>query len=73
MMRSIRFMSQLDFNLESETEKAIEDNAHLLEKIAIERIHVEWIKTLLGQRPQLGVQKIYFNGTVSVLPRLCQL
>lgn len=41
MMRSIRFMSQLDFNLESETEKAIEDNAHLLEKIAIERIHVE--------------------------------
>lgn len=68
MMRSIRFMSQLDFNLESETEKAIEDNAHLLEKIAIERIHVEWIKTLLGQRPQLGVQKFISTGLYQYCP-----
>lgn len=63
-------MSQLDFNLESETEKAIEDNAHLLEKIAIERIHVEWIKTLLGQRPQLGVQKFISTDCISIAQTL---
>lgn len=68
MMRSIRFMSQLNFNLEAETEKAIKDNAHLLEKIAVERIHVEWIKTLLGQRPQLGIQKFVTTGLYQYCP-----
>lgn len=68
MMRSIRFMSQLNFDLEAETEKAIQDNAHLLEKIAVERIHVEWIKTLLGQRPQLGIQKFVTTGLYQYCP-----
>ena len=56
MMRSIRFMSQLDFKIEKNTEKAIQDNAPLLEKIAVERIHVEWIKLLLGRNPQNAIK-----------------
>lgn len=68
MMRSIRFMSQLDFQMEEKTEAAIHDNAHLLDKIAVERIHVEWIKTLLGKRPQLGIQKFVSTGLYQYCP-----
>lgn len=68
MMRSIRFMSQLDFQMEEKTEAAIRDNAYLLSKIAVERIHVEWIKTLLGQQPQLGIQKFVSTGLYQYCP-----
>lgn len=68
MMRSIRFMSQLNFQMEKKTEVAIHDNAYLLSKIAVERIHVEWIKTLLGQQPQLGIQKFVSTGLYQYCP-----
>lgn len=56
MMRSIRFMSQLDFKLEKNTKQAIKDNASLLSKIAVERIRVELIKMFLGKNPNAGVE-----------------
>lgn len=56
MMRAVRFASQLDFVIETKTLQAIQQNAHLLEKIAVERIHVEWIKLLLGKRPTRGLE-----------------
>lgn len=49
MMRTIRFASQLDFKIEEKTFRALGENAALLEKIAVERIHVEWIKLLMGK------------------------
>ncbi|WP_035053076.1 CCA tRNA nucleotidyltransferase [Carnobacterium pleistocenium] len=48
MMRGVRLVSQLDFDMDSETERAIRMNHALLEKIAIERIQVEFTKLLLG-------------------------
>lgn len=68
MMRSIRFMSQLDFSMETNTQQAIADNAHLLSKIAIERIHVEWIKLLLGKSPQNGIRKFVETGLYKYCP-----
>ena len=56
MMRAVRFGSQLDFKVELDTFNAIKKNSHLLEKIAIERIHVEWVKLLLGKNPKQGLQ-----------------
>lgn len=56
MMRAVRFASQLDFSIEVNTLQAIQQNAHLLEKIAVERIHVEWIKLLLGKQPKCGLE-----------------
>lgn len=57
MMRAVRFGSQLDFKVELDTFNAIKKNSHLLEKIAIERIHVEWVKLLLGKNPKQGLQE----------------
>lgn len=57
MMRAVRFGSQLDFKMDNETFIAIKKNAHLLAKIAIERIHVEWVKLLLGKNPKQGIKE----------------
>ena len=43
MMRTVRFASKLDFAIDPTTEKAIAENAPLLAKIAVERIHEEWV------------------------------
>lgn len=56
MMRAVRFQSKLDFKIETNTEKGIVDNAQLLTKIAVERIHVEFVKLMLGQGFQTGLQ-----------------
>lgn len=56
MMRAVRFQSQLDFSIEPKTEKAISDNSELLEKIAVERIHEEFVKMFLGRAWQKGLR-----------------
>ena len=55
MMRAVRFMSQLQFTLEPETEQAISDNHELLSKISVERIRDEFVK--MGIAP--GSQKAF--------------
>lgn len=57
MMRAVRFVSQLGFTLDNQTRLAIKENAPLLTKIAVERIHVEWIKLMLGKDPQKGLNE----------------
>lgn len=49
MMRGLRFASQLDFTIETNTLAAIEEFHPLLGKISVERIAVEFIKLLLGK------------------------
>ncbi|KRM96333.1 cca-adding enzyme (trna nucleotidyltransferase) [Liquorilactobacillus aquaticus DSM 21051] len=56
MMRAVRFASQLDFTIEKNTLDAIKHNAHLLQNVAVERIHVEWAKLLLGTNPKTGLE-----------------
>lgn len=48
MMRGLRFISQLDFEMEAQTLLAISENSHLLKKISVERIAVEFEKLMLG-------------------------
>ncbi|MFT8393875.1 MAG: CCA tRNA nucleotidyltransferase [Liquorilactobacillus ghanensis] len=55
MMRTVRFASQLSFTIETQTLNAITENAPLLKHIAVERIHEEWQKLLLGSYPQKGL------------------
>ncbi|MCB5950625.1 CCA tRNA nucleotidyltransferase [Enterococcus sp. BWT-B8] len=54
MMRGLRFASQLDFTIETETLKAIYTFHELLSKISVERISVEFSKLLLGNNRQKG-------------------
>lgn len=49
IMRAIRFVSQLDFELSPETKESIKRHAHLLTKISVERVLVEFEKLLTGQ------------------------
>lgn len=48
MMRGLRFISYLGFQMEQETFDAICENHELLEKISVERIFIEFNKLLLG-------------------------
>lgn len=68
MMRAIRFASRLDFTIEMETKKALKKHAPLLKKIAIERIHIEFIKLLLGKNPQIGLRHFVESDLVKYCP-----
>lgn len=52
MLRAVRFCAQLGFVLEAETAAAIGRNAHLTEKVSLERLRVEMEKTLLSEIPE---------------------
>lgn len=46
MMRAVRFVNQLGFQIEKNTFNAIKKNAYLIKKISIERIRDEFIKLI---------------------------
>ena len=52
IMRTLRFASVLDFEIEEETKNAIKITKNLLENISKERISVELIKFLCGNKPK---------------------
>jgi len=56
MMRAIRFSAQLNFDIEENTLKAITHHARLLKKIAVERIHIEFIKMMCGNDRSKGIR-----------------
>ncbi len=70
MMRAVRFAAQLDFEIEKETMKSIAENAHLLDKIAIERIQIEFEKLLTGQWRQKGLEAMLSTGLYKYCPNL---
>lgn len=70
MMRAVRFVSQLDFEMEKETEAAIYTNHPLLEKIAIERIRTEFMKLLLGKGKEAGLKSFINTGLYCYCPGL---
>jgi len=62
MMRAVRFATELDFNIEKETLKAIKGRAILLDKIAKERIRDEFIKIIMSNRPDRGMEVLRETG-----------
>lgn len=68
MMRSLRFLSQLDFTLASATREAIAANNFLLEKIAVERIREEFVKMGLGVASKLAFQEFLGTGLIEYAP-----
>lgn len=70
MMRAVRFVSQLRFNLESDTKQAIKLHNHLLEKIAVERIQIEFEKMLLGEGRPLALKLFIETKLYSFCPLL---
>lgn len=55
VLRAIRISTELGFVIETETASAIQKHAHLLEKIAKERIRDEFIRTIMSDNPMIGL------------------
>ncbi|KXH81998.1 CCA tRNA nucleotidyltransferase [Sporosarcina sp. HYO08] len=61
MLRGIRFVSTLGFEIEAETFNAIAANGHLLRNVSIERVKAEMDKLFMGITPLAALQ--YFEDT----------
>ncbi len=59
MLRVVRFLAQLDFNIEKETENAVKKNVKNLKLIAIERIRDEFVKIIMSDNASKGIIKLY--------------
>lgn len=70
MMRAVRFASQLSFEIEEDTLTGIENNRDLLLKIAVERIHVEFIKMMQGKDLAKGLHSFIQTGLYQYCPAL---
>lgn len=68
MMRAVRFVSQLNFQLDSATEKAIQRTSSLMEKIAVERIAVEIEKMFSGSGLDKAIEHIEYTGLHYAIP-----
>ncbi|HAT55388.1 MAG TPA: CCA tRNA nucleotidyltransferase [Lactobacillus sp.] len=70
MMRAVRFASQLNFDIETKTLAAIKDHAHLLSQIAVERIHDEFVRMMLGTAAHRGLSLMIQTKLADYCPGL---
>ena len=71
MMRAARFVSQLGFHLDEETEWAMTELAPAIEKISAERVNEELCKLLLTDKPRAGIELLVRTGIAGfVLPEI---
>lgn len=71
LMRAVRFMAQLNFQIDPRTESAIKKHAGLLEFIAKERVRDELSKMLMATNATDGIRKMQESGLLKfVMPEL---
>jgi len=74
MMRAIRFATQLNFTIESESLQAITDNNDRIKIITNERIVVELYKILESDQPSIGFLHLEKTGLLKyILPEITAL
>jgi putative nucleotidyltransferase with HDIG domain len=74
MMRCVRFATQLNFQIEETTRKALSTNADRLKIISEERIEDEMNKILLSPHPSIGFYELRESGLLNlILPELVSL
>ncbi|WP_396158903.1 CCA tRNA nucleotidyltransferase [Flavobacterium sp.] len=74
MMRAIRFATQLNFEIESESLTSIEKNKDRINIISGERIVDELNKILSSEKPSIGFLHLYQTGLLDlILPELTAL
>jgi putative nucleotidyltransferase with HDIG domain len=67
ILRAIRLSCELDFVIESETEKALLTNAHLLKDISQERIRDEFSRILMSHAPARGLELARRYGVLTFI------
>lgn len=71
LMRAIRIATELGFDIENDTFKAIQENVNLLNEIANERVRDELLKILASANPYVGIVRLREAGiTERILPEL---
>ena len=71
LMRAVRFSVQLNFKIEKETLKAIQENSQLLASISQERLRDELIKIIKSERPAKGITMLRKTGLLThILPEI---
>ncbi|MFJ7754106.1 CCA tRNA nucleotidyltransferase [Peribacillus muralis] len=70
MMRALRFVSQLGFDLDHDTFHSLQVNAPIISKIAVERILVEFEKLMDGTNKKRAISLLLESGLYQYLPRL---
>ena len=71
ILRAIRLASELDFEIESETKKAIKKHARNIKEIAQERIHDEFVKVIMSNRAKEGIEMMHELGVLKyILPEM---
>lgn len=74
MMRAVRFATQLNFSIFSETLDAIERNAGRIDIITRERIATELNKIMASERPSVGWKLLARTGLLDhILPELAAM
>ncbi|MBR2277266.1 CCA tRNA nucleotidyltransferase [Leuconostoc gasicomitatum] len=68
MMRALRFSAQLEFAIDFNTQQALRKLAPNLEKIAVERIRVEFEKILMGSQASESLQIASRDQVMAYLP-----
>jgi len=74
MMRAIRFATQLQFTIETESFNAIKRNVERIKIISMERVNEELNKILLSKKPSIGFKLLDACGLLKIiLPQLSAL
>ena len=74
MMRTIRFATQLHFQIEEKTYHSIKENAERIQIITKERIAEELNKIMLCSKPSIGFDLLYRTNLLSyIFPHLVDL
>ncbi len=71
ILRAVRLATEMDFEISKETEKAIEEEAHLVKIVSKERIRDELVKIIISKSPRKGFYMLRDVGILQyILPEL---
>ncbi|MFC4993674.1 CCA tRNA nucleotidyltransferase [Rubritalea tangerina] len=74
LLRAIRFATKLQFQIDPITWQAIQEHAHLLSSIAVERIQAEFNQILLSPHRARGIELVVSSGLAQhFIPELVDL
>ncbi|WP_330747350.1 CCA tRNA nucleotidyltransferase [Chryseobacterium sp. CP-77] len=74
MMRAVRFASTLNFKIEENSLKAIQQEAERIRIVSMERIMVEFNKIMMSEKPSIGLRLMEQTGLMKlVIPELIEL
>ncbi len=74
MLRAIRFATQLNFEIEPETYRAISLYRNRIQIVSQERITLELSKILASHTPSIGFKKLFDTGLLDIIfPELARL